>query len=251
MIASRTQNGCSKRRIKVISPRSAAGRRSHMDGALADRKRSFLDSLGTGWMSMTGAVEILRSSTKLHQYGCFVDHFARFSPDNMDTEHAISLRIRENLDETFRGLIHLGTAVCGKWKLTDGISDAGLLQLFLGLADRGNLGRGIHNTWDNVVVHVSRLARHDFRDRNTFILGLVREHGARDHIADRIDALHAGREMRINLHAAAIVERNAGLLQPEAFGIGHAPDADQHDIGFDRFGRTARRGLDLGDEPVA
>src|SRR5262245_16295406 len=130
----------------VISPRPAANRRSNMDGALADCKRGFLDGLGAGWMSMTGSSEILRSATKLHQYGRFVNHFARFTPDNVNAEHAVGLRISENLDETFSGLIHLGTSVCGKWKLTNGISDARLFQLFLGLTDRGDLGRGIHDT---------------------------------------------------------------------------------------------------------
>ncbi len=109
-------------------------------------------------MRMAGAGEIFRSAAKFHQYGCFVNHFTRFTPNNVNAEHAIGLRICENLYESFRGLIYLRTAIRGKWKFTNGISDAGLLQLFLGLADGGNFRRGIHNTWYNVVVHVAGLA---------------------------------------------------------------------------------------------
>ncbi len=44
--------------------------------------------------------------------------------------------------------------------------------------------------------------------------------------------------------AAALVERDAGLLEAEAFGVGPAADGDQHDVGLDRLGRAARGRLD-------
>ncbi len=71
-----------------------------------------------------------------------------------------------------------------------------LLQLLLDLADGRHFGRGIHDARDNVVVHVAGLACNDLRDGYAFVLGLVREHGARDDVADGIDALHAGGKMR-------------------------------------------------------
>jgi len=48
-----------------------------------------------------------------------------------------------------------------------------------------------------------------------------------------------------------VVERNAGFLQPKAFGVGHASDADQHDIGFDRLRSAAGRRLNLDAERLA
>src|SRR5215475_2071835 len=171
-----------------------------MDCALANCKRSFLDRFGTRWMSMAGPGKILCRATKLHQYGRFVDHFARLAADNMNAEHPVRLRICENLDESFRRLIHLGAAIRGKWEFSDGISDASLLQLFLRLTDGRYFRRGIHNTWNDVVIHVARLSRENLRDRDPLVLGLVREHWSRDDIADRIDAFHAGCEMRIDLH---------------------------------------------------
>src|SRR5258708_34416615 len=92
------------------------------------------------------------------------------------------------------------------------------------LAARRYLRRGIHNTWDNVMVHVPGLAGDNFRDRDTLVLGLVREHRARDHVADGLDALHIGRKMRVDLDAAVIIYRDACFLQPEAFVIRQPAD---------------------------
>ena len=110
-----------------------------MDGPLADCKRGFLDGLGAGRMRVAGAGDIFRTATELHENAGLMDHFAGLDADDVHAEHAIGLRIRENLDEAVGGLIDLGAAVGGKGKLPDGVSDARLLQLFLGLADGGDL----------------------------------------------------------------------------------------------------------------
>ena len=52
--------------------------------------------------------------------------------------------------------------------------------------------------------------------------------------------------MRVDDDAAAVVLLHAGLVEAEPVGVGHAADRDQHDIGFDRFGRAALGRLDLG-----
>ena len=95
------------------------------------------------------------------------------------------------------------------------------------------------------------LARDDFGAGHAFVLGLVREHRTRHHVADRIDALHAGDEMRVDLDATAVIERDAGLLQAEAFGVGHAPDTNENDIGFNRLGRAASGRLNPGQQRLA
>jgi hypothetical protein len=56
---------------------------------------------------------------------------------------------------------------------------------------------------------VASLSSKNFRNRNPLVLGLVREHRSRDHVADRIDAWHVGRVAMIDLDAAAIVEPDA------------------------------------------
>src|SRR5258705_8771221 len=99
MTASRSQNGWRRRRIIMFPARPSPVRRSHMDRALADRKRRFLDGFRTSRMGMASAREILGVTAKLHQYGGFVDHFARFTARYMDANQPIRPRISENPDE--------------------------------------------------------------------------------------------------------------------------------------------------------
>ena len=50
--------------------------------------------------------------------------------------------------------------------------------------------------------------------------------------------------MRIDDDAAALVALDAGLVEAEALGVGHAADGDQHHVGFDRLRRAALGRLD-------
>ena len=70
-----------------------------MDGAFADRKRGLLDGFRAGRMGVAGSRQIFRGTAELHQNAGFVDHFAGFTADNVHAEHAIGLRICENLHE--------------------------------------------------------------------------------------------------------------------------------------------------------
>src|SRR5581483_1033662 len=72
------------------------GHRSHMDRALADRKRRFLDRLGARGMRMAGAGEVLCRTAKFHQNRSFMNHFTGFDADDVHAEHAIGFRICEN-----------------------------------------------------------------------------------------------------------------------------------------------------------
>src|SRR3569833_294369 len=85
--------------LKALRTGQPRWRRSHMDGPLAHRKRRLLDRFRTGRMRVTGTRQILGRTTKLHQYGGFVNHFAGLAADDMHAKHPIRFRIRENLDE--------------------------------------------------------------------------------------------------------------------------------------------------------
>ena len=148
--------------------------------------------------------------------------------------------------------IDLGAAIGGERKFADIVGDAGGFQLFLGFADGGDFRIGIDHVRNHVVVHMAGLAGEDFGDRDAFLLRLVRQHRPGDDVADGIDAGDIGAEMRIDDDAAAIVLLHAGGFEAEAFGVGHAPDRDQHDIGFERLRCAAARGrLDLYLERLA
>jgi len=219
-----------------------------MDGAFANRKRGFFHRFRASRMGVAGPREIFRGTAKLHQNSGFVDHFACFPADNMHAKHPVGLRICENLHKAVSRLIDLGTAIGGEREFAAGISNTSLFQLFLGLSNGGNFWRCIHNARNDVVIHMASLAGQNFSNRDAFILGLVRQHRAGNDVADRIDALQARGEMRVDLHAAAIVERDTGLLQAKTLGVGDAADADQHDVSLDLFCSATGRRLNLGDQ---
>ena len=101
------------------------------------------------------------------------------------------------------------------------------------------------------MVHDAGLAGDILGDRNALVLGLVGEHRPGDHVADRPDAGHLGAELVVGLDLAALVGLQPGLVEAEAFGVGPAADRDQHDVGLDRLGRAALRGLDGQRDRVA
>ena len=108
--------------------------------------------------------------------------------------------------------------------------DAGGFELLFRLADGGNFRERIDDVRNDVVVHVSGLAGDDLGDSDAFILRLVGEHRAGDHVADGVDAWDIGGVMPIDADAAAIIARDADGIEAEAFGIGHTPDRDQRGI---------------------
>src|SRR5580698_10179881 len=222
-----------------------------MDGAFANRKRGFFHRFRASRMGVAGPRQIIGGTAKLHQNSGFVDHFARFAADNMHAEDPVGLRICENLHKPVSRLVDLGAAVGGEREFAGGISYTSLFQLFLGLADGGDFRRCIHNARNDVVIHVAGLTGQNFSNRDAFILGLVCQHWTGNDIADRIDALQARGEMRIDLHAAAIVERDTSFLQTEALGVRDATDADQHDVRLDLFHSSTRRRLNLGNQRLA
>ena len=57
-------------------------------------------------------------------------------------------------------------------------------------------------------------------------------------IANGVDAGDAGLEIMADFDLAALVGRDACLVEREAFGVGTAADGDEHAIGFDAFGRA-------------
>ena len=124
------------------------------------------------------------------------------------------------------------------------ISDARVLQLLLGLAHARHFRRGVDHARDHVVIHVARLAGEDLGHCHAFLLGLVREHGALDHVADGVDAGDIRGVMGIDEDASAIVGLHAELGEPQPLRVGHAADADEHHVAVQRFLLAAACGLD-------
>ena len=93
------------------------------------------------------------------------------------------------------------------------------------------------------------LARAEFCGRNTFILGLVRQHWPRRHIPNGVNARSLRLEIMANFNLPAGIDLNARLGQIKSFGIGATTDRDKHAIRFNRFGSTARRWLNRHGRP--
>ena len=72
------------------------------------------------------------------------------------------------------------------------VFDAGLLQLLLGLADRGDFRAGVNDTGNDVVVHMARLAGNDLGHRDALVFSLVRQHRPGNHIADGVNSRDIG-----------------------------------------------------------
>ena len=169
----------------------------------------------------------------------------------MHAEHAVGLRIGQDFHKAFGLLIGLGAAIGGERKFSGIVCDARGLQFLLGFPDRGDFRIGVNDVRNDVVIHVPRLPGEDFGDRDAFVFGFMSEHEPADGVADGINALHIGLEMIVHIDAAALIERDTGLFQAETFNVRHAPDADENDIGLDRFRRAAFGRLDLGFELFA
>jgi hypothetical protein len=61
----------------------------------------------------------------------------------------------------------------------------------------------------------------------------VRQHRARDDVADRVNAGDVGPEHFIHFDPAAVVERNPDLVCANAFGKSAATDRDEDFVGFE------------------
>ena len=137
------------------------------------------------------------------------------------------------------GALAAGARVGGERESADLHATLLLFQLFLGLADRSGLGRGVDDARNGVVVDVRRLARHRFDRGDAFLLGLVRQHGPGDRVADGEYPFHAGLEPPVDGDEPAVVALDPRPLQPEAVGEWPPPDRDQDRVAVEGLAAAA------------
>src|SRR5690242_18482910 len=89
-----------------------------------------------------------------------------------------------------------------------------------------------------------RLPDQDFRKRDTFVFGLVRQHWPGNDVTDCPDSGHSGRIVMIDDDAAALVQFGADFLEAKPFGVRLAPNRHEHNVSLDGFGSAAFGGLD-------
>ena len=88
------------------------------------------------------------------------------------------------------------------------------------------------------------LAGDQFGHGHTFLLGLVGQHGAGDHVADRVNAVHVRAVLRINFHKPALVQCDARLRQSQVVRKRAPADGDEHDVRLQRFWLATLGGFD-------
>ena len=96
------------------------------------------------------------------------------------------------------------------------------------LSDAGDLGVGVDDAWDGIVVHVAVLPRNVLNSSDALLLGLVREHGPIDDVTDSVHIGLCGAEVAVNLNAAGAVTLDAKCLQTQAIRVRAATSGHQH-----------------------
>src|SRR5690606_14669744 len=155
--------------------------------------------------------------------------------ENVRPQDAIRLGIGQYLHAALAGADGPRTPVRFEREHTYLVLDAGLLELLFGLADTGNLGMGVDDIGNRVVVDMAVSGHDRFHTRDAFLLGLVRQHGAANDVTQRIDAIHVGPETFVDLHEATLVLLDAQLLQPQSIRVRHAAYRHQHAVAGDGF----------------
>src|SRR4051812_47549929 len=97
-------------------------------------QRRFLHRFRHRRMGVAGAGQIFRRAAELHQHRRLMDHLTGAEADDMDAEHAVALLVSQDLHETVGMQYAARAAIGGEGEFADLVVDAGLLQLFLGLA---------------------------------------------------------------------------------------------------------------------
>src|SRR6266404_6475094 len=119
-------------------------------------------------MGMRRARDVLGRGAILHGERRLGDHRAGTRSDDMDTEYTVGLGVGEYLDEAVRVRVGARAAVRREGEFSRLIFDAGGLQLLLGLADRSDLGPGVDDSRNGVVVEMRLLTDDHLDDDHPF-----------------------------------------------------------------------------------
>src|SRR5262245_20010387 len=182
-------------------------------------------------MRVHAARDVLRARAELDRDRGLGDEIGGARPEDVDAEDAVGLRVRDDLDAAV-GLSEAARApVRHERERADRDVDAALRGVLLREPDARELGRGVDDARDRVVVHVPGDSGHELDGGDALLLRLVREHRAGDRVADREDARDGRLVALVHLDASALVETDADLGGAEPGEVRPAPDRDEDDVG--------------------
>lgn len=154
----------------------------------------------------------------------------------MRAQNAVSLGVSQKLDKAVVVVVGAGSAVGLEWELADLVLDLLLLELLFSVADPRDLRVRVDNGGNGHVVDVTDTAGQLFDDGDTFLFGLVRQHGTLDDVTNGVDVGHGGAEVVVNGHATSFVELDADLLQAQVVGEGATTHGHEHDVAVELHG---------------
>src|SRR5262249_43031037 len=172
---------------------------------------------------------VLRAAAELHHAHRLRDHVAGPRPKNVHRQQPVRLRVGDHLHQPL-GLVHAPRPRAGaEGEAADAVLAAGRFDLLLRRPDAGDLRPGVDDAGHRIVVDVRLLPGQALGKGDAVLLGLVRQHGAVDQVADGVHARHVGLEVLIDVYLAGLlVDDGAGFLQAQAGDVGPTADGDEH-----------------------
>lgn len=205
---------------------------------------------------MARTANILCGCTVLECQYSLGNHLTSVGADNVDSEDSVCFlicnesvkkeRIRlAPLSPAFQGsglrkyiLYHalsievgLSSRVCAERETPNIVALLCRLDLLLRQANPCGLRVCVHNAGNSTIVYMAISLADVLNGRDTFLLGLVRQHGTKGDIADHTDMGDLSAVFLVDDDTAAFVSLNANIFKTEASGIGAAADRDEDNVG--------------------
>ena len=201
-----------------------------MDGLGVGGHGSLLESLRERGVGVACAGDVLAGGTVLDGEGSLGNHLTGTGADDVDTQNAVGLGIGDELDDTFRVEVGLGTGVGAEGEGADVVLNARGLDLGLVLTNPGDLGVGVHDAGDGGVVDVAVALLDVLNGSNGLLLSLVGQHGAEGHVTDHTDVRQLGAVLLVNDQTATVVLVDTDTLEVQALGVWPTANGDQDNI---------------------
>ena len=170
-----------------------------------------------------------------------LDQLGRLRADDVAADQLAVLLVADDLDHAAAVAVDGAGADRAVVDLADDDVEALLARLLLGEPERADVGRAERRARDVDVLDRVRLQPGRVLDGDDALVGgLVGERRAVDEVADRVDALGRRAQRAVDLDQPAVVELDAGLVEPEALDVGPAAGGDHEPVDLGRSRRRRR-----------
>jgi len=131
--------------------------------------------------------DIFRACSVFHSQDGFRDHLTSIGTNDMHAENPVGLLLSKELDEAFGIKVRLCSGVSSEGEFADVVLYTSSLEILLGLSYPSNLGVGVDDGRNAILVDVAVTRLEVLDGSDTFLLSLVRQHGSKGHVTDTLD----------------------------------------------------------------